>query len=254
MLDLETSLNMFLIVCPLVFLAGVVDSIAGGGGLISLPAYLIAGVPPHLALGTNKLSSAVGTVVSTVRYCRNMPIRPLLALLSIAFALIGSVCGSNLALLADEGLLRNLMIFVLPVVAGVVLSNKRAPAAEESPYSTARLAASMSGIAFVIGGYDGFYGPGTGTFLLLLFMGLCKLGVRQSSAYTKVVNLSSNLAALTVFLLSGKVVVPLGLCAAAFSIAGHYIGAGIVLKRGYRAVRPVVLVVLALLFIKLVLG
>lgn len=251
---METSLQMFLIVCPLVFLAGMVDSIAGGGGLISLPAYLIAGVPPHLALGTNKLSSAVGTVVSTVRYCRHMPVHPLLALLSIAFALTGSACGSSLALLTDERLLRNLMILVLPVMAVVVFSNKRPPDTEESPYSTLRLAVTISGIAFVVGGYDGFYGPGTGTFLLLLLMGLCKFGVRQSSAYSKVVNLSSNLAALTVFLLNGKAVVPLGLCAAAFSIAGHYIGAGIVLKRGYRAVRPVVLVVLALLFLKLILG
>ena len=107
--------------------------------------------------------------------------------------------------------------------------------------------------SLVIGAYDGFYGPGTGTFLLLVFCHLAKLDVRTASGNVKLVNFSSNIGALATSLLAGKVLVPIGLIAAAFSMAGHYIGAGLAIKNGSRIVRPVVLVVLALLAVKLVL-
>lgn len=248
------SVQMFLIVCPLVFLAGLVDAIAGGGGLISLPAYFIAGVPPHIALGTNKLSSSIGTAVSTIRYCRGIQLSVPAAVVSILMSLIGSALGSSLAMLAGERLLRSLLLCILPFVALVVLTNRRMGSGEERLPPASRLLPLMGGIAFLIGGYDGFYGPGTGTFLLLLFIGVCGMGVRRASAYTKIVNLSSNFAALSVFLLHGKLYPTLGLCAAVFSIAGHYAGSSLVLKQGARAVRPVVIAVLVLLFIKLITG
>ena len=108
--------------------------------------------------------------------------------------------------------------------------------------------------SFVIGTYDGFYGPGTGTFLLLVYTGLAGMDIRTASGNTKIVNLASNLAALGAFFFSGKIVVTLGLAAAVFSIAGHYIGSGMVIKNGTRIVRPIVVTVLVLLFIKIVSG
>ncbi|WOO38149.1 TSUP family transporter [Anaerocolumna sp. AGMB13020] len=245
---MEISLITFLIVCPLVFLAGVIDSIAGGGGLISLPAYLIAGIPPHYALGTNKLSSCIGTFASTARYIKNKSVNYRIGAVSVILALAGSFLGANLALMVSESVIKNLLLFVLPFTAFFVLKNKktddnRKPLSDKLTFLIACTA------SFVIAVYDGFYGPGTGTFLLLCYTVLARMDIKTASGNTKIVNLSSNIAAVVTFLLHGKVVFLLGLTAAIFSIAGHYIGSGLVLKKGYKIVKPVMLVVLALLFL-----
>ena len=114
---MELTWSMFLIVCPLVFLAGFVDAIGGGGGLISLPAYFLAGVPVHHALATNKMSSASGTLISTIRLCRNTVIRWKLAIPAVLCALTGSYIGTRLTLLTDERILKHVLMIVLPVVA-----------------------------------------------------------------------------------------------------------------------------------------
>ena len=246
---MQPTIYTFLIVCPLVFLAGFVDAVAGGGGLISLPAYLLAGVPVHNAVATNKLSSATGTLISTVRLCKNK----FVDWFCIPMALLGSSIGAHLALIASDKLLRYMLIPVLPVVAFYVLRKKNM---DEKGGEIARkkqiLLCAVCSLA--VGCYDGFYGPGTGTFLLLLFTGLGKMSVAKASGTMKVTNLSSNVAALVVFLLSGKIVIMLGIAASVFSIAGHYTGAGMVMKNGSRIIRPIILIVLALLFIKIISG
>lgn len=245
-------MEQFLIVCPLVFLAGLVDAIAGGGGLISLPAYLIAGVPPHMAIATNKLSSAMGTTVSTARFARNGFINVKVSVFCAVAALAGSAIGANIALMVSEAVIEHMMIVVLPVVAFYVLRSKHF-GQETGVRRTERQALVIStAAAFVIGGYDGFYGPGTGTFLLLVLVGLAGFSVQDASGITKVANLSSNVAALVTFMLNGKVLYPLGLVAGLFCIAGHYIGSGMVLDNGLKVVKPVVIVVLALLFVKVI--
>lgn len=249
---MELTAETFFIICPLVFLAGVIDAIAGGGGLIALPAYLIAGVPTHLALGTNKMSSAIGTLISTIRYLRKSHIDLKVIAVSVIAALIGSASGSSLALLVDETILRYLLIIVLPVVAFFVLKNKSLGTKEQEELPWRKKYVLAIAIAFLIGTYDGFYGPGTGTFLLLLYVGIMKMDINTASATTKIVNLSSNTAAFIVFLFHGKVLILLGLIAAVFSVAGHYVGAGLVLKKGFRAVRPVMVCVLGMLLVKLI--
>lgn len=245
----------YLIVCPLVFLAGFVDSIAGGGGLISLPAYLAAGIPPHLAIGTNKMGSTMGTVISTARFAKNGYIKVKLSLLAALFAMIGSTFGAHLSMLASERILKGMMLVALPVVAFYVLKNKNLGDRQESSDLPERMMFLITmGAALVIGCYDGFYGPGTGTFLLLILTGMAKMDVRSASGTTKVINLSSNIAALVTFLINGKVLIPLGLASGLFCIAGHYIGAGLVVKNGLKVVRPVVLVVLVCLFVKIIKG
>ena len=247
----------YLIVCPLVFLAGFVDSIAGGGGLISLPAYIIAGVPAHFAIGTNKLSSTLGTSISTWRYLKQGYLKGKQLILPVVCAcftaLAGSYLGSSFSMMVSDTVLKHMMMVVLPIVAFYVLRNKNMGAETEQQALPVRamLCISMA-VAFVIGMYDGFYGPGTGTFLILIFMGLAHMTSMEAAAYTKIVNLSSNIASLVTFLVSGQVILPLGLAAAVFSIAGHYTGAGMVLKNGTKIIRPIILVVLALLFIKIV--
>lgn len=248
-------MHQYLIVCPLVFLAGFVDSIAGGGGLISLPAYLAAGVPPHMALGTNKMGSAMGTVVSTARFAKSGFIKWKLSLLAAVCAIIGSMIGSNLSLLASERFLRGMMLIALPVVAFYVLKNKNMGEQKDTgSLSERKVLVITMAAALSIGAYDGFYGPGTGTFLLLVLTGAARMDLRTASGTTKVINLSSNIAALVTFLINGKVLLPLGLTAGLFCIAGHYIGSGMVVKSGRKVVRPVVLVVLMCLFVKIVKG
>lgn len=251
----KQHMYQYLIVCPLVFLAGFVDSIAGGGGLISLPAYLAAGIPPHFAIGTNKLGSTMGTVISTARYAKGGYIKVKLSLFAALFAVVGSVIGAHLSMLASEQVLKGMMLAVLPIVAFYVLKNKNLGEREEDKSLPEKKLFLISiCAALVIGCYDGFYGPGTGTFLLLILTGFAKMDIRSASGTTKVINLSSNVAALVTFLINGKVLIPLGLASGLFCIAGHYIGSGLVVKNGLKVVRPVVLVVLLCLFVKIIKG
>lgn len=246
------GISTYLIVCPLVFLASFVDSIAGGGGLISLPAYLLAGVPIHGAIATNKLSSATGTLISTGRFVKNKFADMKIAPWSVAAALVGSFLGANLSLHTSERVLQILLLLVLPFTAFYVLKNKNLE--PEHPFSLPRKRQYLIVVAasFVIGAYDGFYGPGTGTFLLLIFTGLAKMDLRTASGNMKLVNLSSNIAALVTYIAAGQVIWALGLTASLFSVAGHFLGSGMVLKSGTRAVKPVIILVLVLLFVKIV--
>lgn len=252
---MELTIQMFLVVCPLVFLAGLMDAIAGGGGLISLPAYIIAGLPPHYALGTNKLSSAVGTSVSTVRYCRKKYVDWGTAIPSIVLALIGSTIGANVALIVNEKVMKYMLIFILPLIAIYVLRGKTMKEdKKEKEIPRKKIYLIVCFASLLLGTYDGFYGPGTGSFLILIYTGLAKMDIRIAAGNTKLVNLSSNIAALVTFLISGKVIFLLGITASIFSIAGHYIGAGLVIKNGMKVIRPIILIVLALLFIKIISG
>lgn len=251
---MEVELYMYFIVCPLVFLAGFVDAIAGGGGMISLPAYLLAGIPAHASIATNKMSSAIGTAVSTWRYCKKGYVDWIFAIPSVILALAGSYIGASLALLTKDAVLKVMLLVVLPIVAVYVLKNKSFEPSNKLNLSRKSALALGSFFAFAIGVYDGFYGPGTGTFLLLLFTGVLGMDVLTASGNVKLVNLSSNIAALVTFLLNGKVVISLGLVAAVFSIAGHYAGSGMVMKNGTKIVRPIILIVILLLFIKILTG
>lgn len=248
---MELTLQTFLIVCPMVFLASFVDAIAGGGGLISLPAYLLAGLPMHSAVATNKLSSSTGTVISTYRLCKNKYVDWILVIPCIIMAVIGSSIGANISLLVSEKILKIILIPVVLIVAFYVMKKKDLDKHDVAAIARKRQMILCSISAFVVGIYDGFYGPGTGTFLLLLFTGLAKMDLRTASGNMKVTNLSSNVAALMVFLFSDIIILPLGIAASVFSIAGHYVGSGMVMKNGNKIVRPIILVVIILLFIKL---
>ncbi|MBR5510256.1 MAG: TSUP family transporter [Lachnospiraceae bacterium] len=248
---MELTWATFLIVCPMVFLAGFVDAIGGGGGLISLPAYYLAGVPIHHAIATNKMSSTVGTVISAVRICKNIVIRWKLIAPAIALALIGSTFGTHLSMMADEQILKNVLMIVLPVVAFLVLRKNSIVSEKTQRLSEKKEAVITWGAALVIGTYDGFYGPGTGTFMILALLGIAHMTSMEAAAYTKILNLSSNLASLVTFLLNGQAVILLGLAAGVFSIAGHYMGSGLVLKNGTKIIRPIIFVVLILMFVKI---
>ena len=250
-LPMELNVSMVLIVVAGVFLAGFMDGIAGGGGIISVPAYLLAGLPAHLALGTNKLSSCVGTAVSAGRFIRGGYVDWKLALPSMVLALAGAALGTRLQLMVDERVLKYLLLLVLPIVAVVVLRQRTLPE-ERGDISRGKQAAIVLSAALIVGAYDGFYGPGAGTFLVLTFCALGKLDVRTAAGNVKIVNLASNLGALATSLLNGKVFLALGLIGAVASVAGHWIGSGLAIKDGSKIVKPAILIVLILLTVKVV--
>ena len=242
----------FLIVCPFLFLAGLVDAIGGGGGLISLPAYLIAGLPVHQAIATNKLSSACGTTLATARFIRNRLVNFRLAIPSVLAAVMGSSIGAHLSMATDEKIMRYILFIILPVSALIVLNKKLFHDAEDDTVRlNRRTVLTAIGAAFTIGIYDGFYGPGTGTFLIIAFTVLARMSIQTANAQAKVINLTTNITSLVIFLLTGQVLSPLGLAAAVCNMAGGYIGAGLVMTKGSKIVKPIILFVLGLLLIKI---
>ena len=245
------TVKMALIVAVGVFLASFMDAIAGGGGIISVPTYLLAGVPMHMALGTNKVSSGIGTAVSTARFIKNGYIDWKLGIPSVALALVGSFVGTSIQLMIDEVYLQYLLLIVLPVVAFVVLRQRQFPE-ERGEIDRRKQCAIVWLASFVVGAYDVFYGPGTGTFLLLIYCNLAKMDVRTAGGNVKLVNLSSNIGAFVTSLRSGQVFLVLGLIGAVTSIAGHYVGSGLAIKNGSKIVRPTVVIVLILLAVKVV--
>lgn len=244
-----TELLPFLIVCPLVFLAGFIDAIAGGGGLISIPAYIIAGLPPHVALGTNKFSSSMGTTMATFQYARRGYVHGPQAIVSIATALAGSYIGSQLAMLVPDNTFKVVMLVILPLIALYVTFRKKLTS-DKPAYPLGKTLLLIGALGFGIGMYDGFYGPGTGTFLMLALTGIAHVTLNDAAGITKTTNLASNLAALYVFWMNDVVWLQLGLVAALFSIAGNFLGARFFTQRGTAIVRPTIFVVLAIFFLK----
>ena len=247
---MELTWQMILTVCPLTFLAGFVDSVAGGGGLISLPAYYLAGLPPVLAAGTNKLSACLGTVAATSRFIIGKKVDLRVGLAAAVAAFPGSWLGTTLLRQIPENVIRVMMIVAIPLVALVVLrkgGNLGGKALVEAKWTLPVSAA----IGFGVGFYDGLVGPGTGTFLILLFTMILGMEGVMASGTAKVVNLASNLASLSNLFLSGNVLFGLGLPAACCAIIGNLLGAGMTMKKGTGFIRVMLIVVLALLLAKM---
>ncbi len=244
------TLLTYLIVCPLVFLGGFVDAVAGGGGLISLPAYMIAGLPVHFAIGTNKLSSGMGTTVATVKLARGGHIPWKKAVFCVAAALVGSSLGAKLALLVDAEIFKRIMLVILPLTAWYLLRHKNFERRGKE-LSLTRTILYAACIALVIGMYDGFYGPGTGTFLILLLTSVAGFKLDEANGVAKSINLTTNLTSLTVYALNAKVIFALGAVAGLFGIAGNCIGVTSFENKGSKAVRPIMLGVLTLFFIRI---
>ncbi|MGM9662233.1 MAG: sulfite exporter TauE/SafE family protein [Oscillospiraceae bacterium] len=251
---MDEFLRTCLIVCPLVFLAAFVDAVAGGGGLISIPAYLLAGVPTHMALGTNKVVNGVGTGCAAWKYFRSGRIRLTVAVTAAVTALAGSALGTKLALRLPAALLQRLLLAILPAVALFLALKKdfgREDRRREEPLSRGRTVALSAAVGFLIGGYDGLFGPGTGTFMIMAFTLLLGLDLLTASGCAKVGNLASNVASALVYISSGNVYWRLCVPAVCCSVLGGVLGARFAVRGGAARVRWMIFVVLGLLFIKL---
>lgn len=296
-------MGMMLLLSLLLFLAGFVDSIAGGGGLISLPAYLIVGLPPHQAIASNKFSAAIGTTASAFRFFRKGYMSRE-CLLYIVLAMLGAQVGSRLAVHIPERLFQGIMLIVLPLVAlfsflsqhrrekleqrqkearqetlesealstlqstdaaTSSLTTQKSPdpaalessvAAEQNNPVQAKISRRQLLIASIgsllIGCYDGLYGPGTGTFLLLLLSELAGYNISHAAGTTKAVNLASNIGSLLFFFSTDLIRYAYALPGAAFCMLGHTVGSALVVKKGRKIVQAIFFIVLLLLFIKVI--
>lgn len=242
---------MFLIVCPLALLAGFVDAVAGGGGLISLPAYYLAGLPASTAAGTNKLSATMGTMLAVYQYGKSGKIERRIGLFSGIAAAAASALGVLLMKRLPDHTVRVLVMCCIPVAALFTLRGHGRGHGDK--LLTARVTMLQAvGIGCAVGFYDGLVGPGTGTFLILLFVHIFGLEDVTASGTAKVTNLCSNLAALTSLLLTGDVLWLLGLPAGLCAMIGAQLGSRLTLKKGSRFVRGMMLCVLFLLLAKMI--
>lgn len=248
------SLSVIALLALAAFFAGLVDAIAGGGGLITVPALLASGLPPHVALATNKGQASFGAVSSFASFWSRGSIDRRRAPWGFVFGVLGSFAGARVVLLVRPEPLRPVVLVLLLMAAGVVAYPRkpRPVTGHGLPDSrTERLRLLLVPVAFTLGFYDGFFGPGVGSMLIVAFVLLFGDSLTQASANAKVVNLASNLAALALFASRGTVLWRVALPMAMGNALGAFCGARLAIERGDRLVKSVVLLVVVALVLKL---
>ena len=232
--------------------AGAIDSIVGGGGLILVPALFAVypTAPPPTLLGTNKSASVWGTAFATWQYARRVQIHWAVMLPAFGAALLGSLIGAYTVTVIDPSFLRKALPLILLVVLIYTLWQKKLGAEHRPAGTVARQRVLACGIGLIIGWYDGFFGPGTGSFFIFLFVRLLGYDFLNASANAKLLNVATNLAAIALFASKGMVWWHIGLTMAVANVAGSLIGAHLALRYGSGFVRWVFVLVVSLLILK----
>ena len=230
-------------------LAGFVDAIAGGGGLIALPALLSVGIPPIAAFGTNKVQSVIGTGMAAITYWRGGYVR----LGDLVPAVVATAAGAFAGALTVKRIDTSLLSYAVPAALILIaLYFSFAPRLSDADrHARLRFAVWVPVMGFVIGFYDGIFGPGTGSFLTVGFVTLFGLGLTRAAGNTKFLNLTSNLGALALFIPSGDVVWPAAIAMAIGQLVGGYAGARTGIRFGARLIRPLVVIVSIILALRL---
>ena len=242
---------IFPLLTALAVLTGFIDAIAGGGGLIMMPAILWAGLPPHLALGTNKAQSLAGTATACRNFLRGGQIDWRANLPSVVVVFVGAAAGSVVVQSIKPESLQLIVPLLLLAAAAYVIFSPRMTDEDAHQRLTQRGYAPVAG---GIGFYDGFFGPGTGSFFVTSLVALRGLGLTRATGTTKLLNASSNLGSLIVFAAGGKVIWLLGLCMAAGAMLGGWLGSHYALKHGARLIRPLLIVISLALTGRLIYG
>ncbi len=247
---LEFSVEIIFLLMGAAFIAGFVDSIAGGGGLITLPVLLLSGMPPVAALATNKVQSVFGSCTAALTYAFSgrVSLREQMkpALVSFCAAAIGALLASRLPI--------EVIRFGLPVLLiGVALFFAFKPGLNDVD-KAARISPLMfmAVIVPLIGFYDGVLGPGTGAFFMLAFVSLAGFGVLKATAHTKFLNFASNIGALTVFALVAKPFWSVGIMMGGAQVAGAFLGARLASRVGSKIIKPLLVSVSLALALKLI--
>lgn len=244
----DTEILLLVALACVGLIAGFVDAVAGGGGLIALPALLAAGVPPIAALATNKFQGAVGTLIAVTTYWRKglVDLRALAYAIGATFA--GAFLGSLSVKLIDTSALRQVVPFALIAIALYFLVAPKLTD-EDKAERLSKLFIPVMG--FVIGFYDGIFGPGTGSFFTIGFVVLFGFGITRATGNTKALNFTSNVASLALFIPAGDVIWPIALAMAAGQMVGGYLGAVTGLKHGAKFIKPMVVFVSIVMAIRL---
>jgi uncharacterized membrane protein YfcA len=229
--------------------AGFVDSIAGGGGIITVPVLLAVGIPPHHALATNKLQSSFGSLTATMNYARKGLMNPKDLFTGVIFSFLGGIAGSVAVQYFSVGFLEK-MILVMLLILFIYTAMSPKMGFEQTQHKINHLF-FYTLFGLLIGFYDGFFGPGTGSFWTIALVLLLGLDLRQATAQTKLFNLTSNIVSLAVFIYSGLVLWTAGLVMGVGQIIGAYLGSTLVSKREVHFIRIFFLIVVAVTIIKL---
>lgn len=247
------SLINIVFLCLAGFFAAMVDSIAGGGGIISLPAYLLAGVPTHIALGTNKFSSTAGSFTSSLKFIKSGKVNFTIIKYLIPFTLIGSVLGVNTVLKLDQKYLSTLVLVLIVFVGFYTLFSKNIGLEDNlKPKTSSRLFMGIL-LAFSLGFYDGFFGPGAGSFLIFGLINIFGFNFIKASGNAKVLNFVSNISALVMFAFRGQIYYLVGLPVAIFMVAGAHVGTHLALKNGAKLIKPIFVTMSLAVAVKLLL-
>lgn len=239
MFEVTTHLALLLVLAA--FCAGFIDSIAGGGGLISVPALLLAGASPVEALATNKLQGTFGSGTATLTYARAGYVRPQDQLGMAAISAVAGAAGAMVAHLIPAEVLRLIMPVVLIGVAAFFAL--KPGLTDDARGQRMRPAVFAATVVPAVAAYDGFFGPGTGSFFLMGFVLLAGYGVLKATAHTKVLNFASNIGSLLVFIPAGTTWWAVGLAMAAAQVAGASLGARLAMRVGARLIKPLLVVV-----------
>lgn len=242
--------HLLLLLFAAAFLAGFVDSIAGGGGLITVPAMLIVGIPPLQTLGTNKVQSVFGSASATFAYAQRGHVRLAEQLPMAVMAMIGGGLGAALATIVPGDVLRIVLPFLLIVIALYFAFKPNLDDVDKHR----RMAPFVFGVTLVpaIGFYDGVFGPGTGSFLMLSFVTLAGFGMLKATAHTKLLNLGSNIGALIVFTFYGVTLWKIGLMMGVGQFLGAQAGSRLAMRSGARIIKPLLVIVCMALAAKLI--
>ena len=241
------------VLCGFAFFAGLVDAVAGGGGLIQVPALfaVFPSLPPAVLLGTNKFSAITGTTIATLRYGWSVPIQWRSVLPAAGVAGLGAVAGAKTVTLIDPTLLRPLMLLMLGGMALYTLARPKFGERDGTAAPLRQGGGAFYGVTAVFGFYDGFFGPGAGSVMMFVLVRLFGRDFLSAAATTKVLNLASNFGALILFMQTGNVFYAVALPMAAFNVAGGFLGAHLAVRRGSRFIRTVFLMVVVALIVKL---
>lgn len=250
--DFAISYPMLALVCFLVGLGSFIDASAGGGGLLTVPAYLLTGMPAISAYGCNKVSASLGTLLSVIKFWRAKAIDFFAALWAMVGSLTGSYLFAQLALMLSDKTLRTLQLIVIPLVAVIILFKKNFSDENHSDiFSHKKLGIISYFIGFFIGGYDAIIGPGTGTFAIIAFALITKFDLKTASGNAKVLNWASGFASLIAFWMAGVVLWKIAILTSTCSILGNQLGARLAIKNGAKYIRPMLICVLTLLLLKM---
>lgn len=246
---MEFDLLSYAIFFVAAFLGGFIDAIAGGGGLITLPAIMAMGVPPHLALGTNKLQGVFGSFTATLNFTKKGLIDYKECFIGIVFTFIGALIGATLILFLNANFLKIIIPFLLIAIFIYTLFMPKIGESDRAAKMNERLFYVIFGL--VLGFYDGFFGPGAGSFWMFAMVALIGLNLKKAVAHTKALNFTSNIVALGVFIIGGQILWLVGFLMAVGQILGAYFGSNLVIKKEVKFIRTMFLIVVAATICKL---